>query len=186
MCCTGRPLRILLLGPNRWPRQTSDPEAGLNIRRSMVRENIDLEVEWVLMEDDSSPGDPTKKFLSLATDPKTTHVFLVWPRDAKMVGTQDELVMWQAIKELKKHAPVCYLFHQAGVLSVNRRREEMEIFMDDPQGKSPYLYDLLAKGVFEQEWVDLDDLKWRIRQVLLADLRVATRSERSSGWDESV
>lgn len=170
--------RILLLGPNRWPANTTDPEAGLRLRREIIADNTDLAAEWVLMEDDPTPGDPTTKFLALATDPATTHVFLLWPRDAKMVGTEDELVLWQAIAELKGEAPEFYLFHQAGVLRIERRDGEQQVLMDDSQGKSPYLYNILARGVYEQEWTDLPDLKNQIQEVLRGDLGVPTRKPR--------
>jgi hypothetical protein len=80
-------VRILLLGPDRWPAATQDPHAGLKIRREIVKESSDLDAEWILMEDDPTPGDATQKFLALAVHPSTTHVFLIWPRNAKMVGT---------------------------------------------------------------------------------------------------
>jgi hypothetical protein len=47
--------------------------------------------------------------------------------------------------------------------------------MDDDQGKSPYLYGILRRGVFEQEWVDLADLKHQIQEVLRGDLGVPTK-----------
>lgn len=58
--------RILLLGPNRWPRGTKDPGAGLRLRRSLAAQNQDLDVSWIIMEDDPAPGDPVQKFLALA------------------------------------------------------------------------------------------------------------------------
>lgn len=112
-------MRILLLGPNRWPTDTSDRDAGLQIRRTIVADNDELDVEWIIMEDDTTPGDATKKFLALATDPATTHIFLIWPRDAKMVGTEDELILWQSIRELKGTAPECYLFHRRACCASN-------------------------------------------------------------------
>lgn len=168
-------VRVLLLGPNRWPTDTTDPEAGLRIRREIVADNDDLDAAWTVMEDDPTPGDAITKFLTLATDPATTHVFLIWPRDAKMVGTQDELVLWQAITDIKGAAPECYLFHQAGVLRVERQEQEQQVMMEDSQGKSPYLYGILQRGVFEQEGIDLPDLKFQIREVLTGDLGVATK-----------
>jgi hypothetical protein len=168
-------VRILLLGPDRWPAATQDPHAGLKIRREIVKESSDLDAEWILMEDDPTPGDATQKFLALAVHPSTTHVFLIWPRNAKMVGTEDELVLWQAISLLTGKAPECYLFHQRGVLRIDRRGGEDEVVMDDDQGKSPYLYGILRRGVFEQEWVDLADLKHQIQEVLRGDLGVPTK-----------
>ncbi|MHB8632908.1 MAG: hypothetical protein ACYDBQ_02910 [Thermoplasmatota archaeon] len=44
------------------------------------------------MEDDRTPGDHVAKFIALATEPTMSHVFLIWPRDCKMAGTEDELV----------------------------------------------------------------------------------------------
>lgn len=167
--------QILLLGPNRWPANTTDPEAGLQLRREIVAENAELAADWVIMEDDPTPGDATTKFLALATDPTTTHVFLLWPRDAKMVGTEDELVLWQAIADLKGEPPECYLFHQTGVLRIERRGGEQQVIMEDSQGKSPYLYDILARGVYEQEWIDLPDLKNQIHEVLRSDLGVPVK-----------
>lgn len=140
-------------------------------------ENSDLDVEWVIMEDNPTPGDTVRKFMKLATVPVTTHVFLIWPRDAKMVGTQDELVLWQAISDLKGEAPECYLFHQTGVLRIVREGKEQRVMMEDDQGKSPYLYGILERGVFEQEWIDLADLKYQIREVLNGDLGLATMGE---------
>lgn len=169
-------MRVLLLGPNRWPTDTSDSEAGLQVRRTIVADNDDLNVGWILMEDDTTPGDATKKFLALATNPTTTHVFLIWPRDAKMVGTEDELILWQSIRELKGTAPECYLFHQTGVLRIARHEHEQHVIMEDSQGKSPYLYSILERGVYEQEWLDLDDLKHQIRDVLIGDLGVAPKA----------
>lgn len=169
-------VRVLLLGPNKWPTDTTDAKAGLKLRRDIVAENDDLDAEWIIMEDDTTPGDATKKFLDLATDPATTHVFLIWPRDAKMVGTEDELILWQSIRELKGDAPECYLFHQTGVLRIERQEQEQRVIMEDSQGKSPYLYSILERGVYEQEWLDLGDLKDQIRQVLTGDLGVAPKS----------
>lgn len=169
-------MRILLLGPNRWPTDTSDREAGLQIRRTIVADSDELDVDWIIMEDDATPGDATKKFLALATDPTTTHVFLIWPRDAKMVGTEDELILWQSIRELKGTAPECYLFHQTGVLRIERRDHEQQVVMEDSQGKSPYLYGILERGVYEQEWLDVDDLKDQIREVLTGDLGAIRKS----------
>lgn len=48
-----------------------------------------------------------------------------------MVGTEDELVLWQAIRELQGAAPECYLFHQRGVLKI-RNKAEQEVLMNDP------------------------------------------------------
>jgi hypothetical protein len=163
---------VLLLGPNKWPAKTRDPLAGLNLRRSIVAENQDLDVQWIIMEDDATPGDATKKFIQLATAPSTTHVFLIWPRDAKMVGTEDELILWQSIQELTGKAPECYLFHQTGVLRVEHHEGEQHVLMDDTQGKSPYLYAILQRGVYEQEWLDDGDLRQQIREVLTSDLGV--------------
>lgn len=60
--------------------------------------------------------------------------------------------MWQTIKELTGQAPECYLFHRAGVLDIKVVEGEQDVAMRDPQGKSPYLKNILAKGVYEQEW----------------------------------
>jgi hypothetical protein len=163
---------ILLLDPNRWPSQTADPAAGLRIRRSIVAANPDLSAAWVLMEDDHTPGDNIQKFLSLAS--KSSHVFLIWPVDCKMVGTQDELILWQAIKELREAAPECYLFHQVGVLEVRTDTEQC-VQMKDHQGKSPYLFDILKRGVFLPEWQDLPDLHRQVRAVLVSDVGVGRR-----------
>lgn len=175
MCCTVKGLHILLLGPNRWPRDTEDPGAGLAIRRRIIRENRDLDVKWSLLEDDRSSRDITTKFLSFLNDPVTSHVFLLWPRDAKMVGTQDELIMWQVFSHLGAKAPELYLFHQDGVLSVEQRKADRRIIMQDPQGKSPYLYDLLARGVYQRQWEDLRDLENQVRDVLEAHLGAIKR-----------
>lgn len=145
------------------------------MRRALVNDASDLDASWIVMEDDETPGDNTTKFLALATHPATTHVFLIWPRDCKMVGTEDELVMWQAIRELRGRAPECYVFHQSGVLEVANRNGERQVMMKDPQGKSPYLLDILRRGVFEQEWTDEADLRRQIRMVLKADLGVAAK-----------
>lgn len=165
---------ILLLGPNRWPSKTTTRAAGLQIRRSILTANQDLEAVWILMEDDDTPGDNVQKFLALASRPPTTHIFLLWPLDCKMVGTEDELILWQSIKELQGAAPECYLFHQAGVLEI-RNDIEHAVEMKDPQGKSPYLLDILKRGVFVQEWQDLPDLYRQIRAVLVSNLGVRRR-----------
>ena len=165
-------VRILLLGPNRWPKDTKDPEAGLKLRRRIVTDHADLDATWIIMEDELARGDPTDKFVALATDPSTTHVFLLWPRDARMVGTQDELILWQSIATLTGTAPECYLFHQTGVLHIETKGVDKQVVIDDEQGQSPYLYDILARGVFEQEWVDQNDLFVQIREVLVAHLGV--------------
>jgi len=171
-------VRVFLLGPNRWPSTTTDPEAGLKIRRSLIQDNEDLDAEWVLMEDSKRPGTMTAKFLAIVKDPATTHVFFLWPRDCKMAGPEDELALWQALKELTGVAPELYLFHQAGVLEVNPVRGEHEVAILDSQGRSPYLRELLQYGVFLQEWMDLEDLRREIRNVLRSDVGVPVRQHR--------
>ena len=170
-------VRILLLGPNRWPSDAADPLAGLKVRRSLIDGTSDLDAEWLLLEDSAATGDLTRRFLALAKDPATSHLFILWPRDAKMAGTEDELILWQALSELHGDPPECYLFHQEGVFRVEARRGDHQLIADDPQGKSPYLYGILARGVYEQEWVDLSDLQRQIRQVLIAELGVRPRGE---------
>lgn len=128
------------------------------------------------MEDDPAPGDAPRKFQSSATDASTTHVFLIWPRDCQMAGTHDELVMWQTIQELTGTAPECYLFHQTGVLRVEQRGDEQEVLVLEEQGKSPYLRSILERGVYEQEWTELEDLRRQVREVLTADLGVPPRA----------
>lgn len=44
--------------------------------------------------------------------------------------------------------------------------------MADPQGKSPYLQNILRRGVYEQEWTDVPDLKRQVRAVLRSDVGV--------------
>ncbi len=127
------------------------------------------------MEEDTTAGDPVKKFIALATHADTTHIFLIWLRDCKMVGTEDEFVLWQAIQELTGRAPECYLFHQTGVLSIKLVDGEHDVAMVDPQGKSPYLQKVLSRGVYEQEWIDADDLRRQIREVLKGDLGVTAK-----------
>lgn len=63
--------RIFLLGPNKWPKDTTDPKAGQKIREAIVADNQDLDADWVIMENDKTPGDNVHKFLAIA--PKCTH-----------------------------------------------------------------------------------------------------------------
>jgi hypothetical protein len=160
-------VQVLFLGPNRWPKTEKDPQNGLKIRESIVHENCDLDAQWLLLENEPADTDLVAKFLSTAQN-RATHIFLIWPQNAKMAGTQDELILWQAITRLKGKAPECYLFHETGTITFDFTDEETKVLMNDPQGKSPYLYDILAHGVFLQQWVNIHDLRHQIREVLIA------------------
>lgn len=133
-----RPARILLLGPNRWPRGTEDPLAGLQIRRSLIADNVDLDVTFVLVEDEPPMQDLTAKLVALLTDPQLTHVFLLWPKDAKMAGTQDELIVWQVVGGSNDEPPECDA-HRRGLWArrvgiAGRVRSVTPFGLDAPSG----------------------------------------------------
>ena len=183
--------RILLLGPNRWP--ASEPRSqlretaalhqneGLATRRQVAAQNSDV-ATWVIMEDE--PGDDNEasrlvdKFLRLAQS--CTPVFLLWPRGAKMAGTADEIVMWQALQTLKAWAPELYVFHQEGVLEervvqgdvvVDLVEDEPgEVRVLDPHQRSPYLLGIQGRGAYLQPWTHLVSLFHELREVLVSDL----------------
>lgn len=165
---------ILLLGPNRWPSNTTDKEAGLKVREEIVAENGG--VEWLLMERQPGQGD-VGKFLALAK--RSTHVFLIWPQDSKMVGTEDELILWMALKELQG-GPELTLFHQRGVMAtrVEGDGEDADevLHIQDPQGRSPYLQNLLEFEPFLVEWSDVDNLKHQVQETLSAQLGVPRKA----------
>ncbi len=59
------------------------------------------------------------------------------------------------IHGIKGNDLACYLFHQTGVLCIQRQEPEQRIIMGDSQGKGPYLHAILERGIYEQEWIDL-------------------------------
>lgn len=177
------PPTVFLLGPNRWPSNTADKEAGLKIRRDVVAENADCDVNWIIMEDDK--GGPKgeaehAKFLRLAK--ASTHVFVIWPEDAKMAGTLDEIVLIMALEELTKNAPEITLFHQRGVLEtrVEGQGEDAHhvLHSNDVQGRSPYLRRLVDLEPFLVEWSDADHLKHQVRETLLAGVGVQPKTKK--------
>jgi len=156
---------IIILGPSQW----KDAHAGSTpiVTRQRIRDRLNARGHTAfLMEDFPGADAPLQsKFEDLLRSKNVTDVLVYWPKGAKTITLQQELVILFGKFPLLR----VWIFYQTGTLLLNEHGWSVG---DADKGR--YTNDLLTTAMAITAWTDVANLDQHIDQ-LAADLHGLSR-----------